>query len=180
MLVSIIEVKTPKISNTTNLYEVSADAFQLPEGIILLDILHRANHKTLQHLNISVLNANNILCSIGKNMPIASMHPVGKCEEGHEVSWSRLQCDISKLLPQILQNTSLQLEPGTQSLASSIPDVGIPEKARTKLQELLDKKYLQIILQNVMDIGRTNLIKLDILMEGPSIASKLYTVLLKY
>ena len=42
MSVSIIEVKTPKISNTTNLYEVSADTFQLPEGIILLDILHRS------------------------------------------------------------------------------------------------------------------------------------------
>ena len=41
MSVSIIEVKTPKYSNTTNLYEVNADTFQLPEGIILLDILHR-------------------------------------------------------------------------------------------------------------------------------------------
>ena len=31
-----------------------------------------------------------------------------------------------------------------------------------------------------MDIGRTNLIKLDIPMEGPPVTSKLYTVLLKY
>ena len=31
-----------------------------------------------------------------------------------------------------------------------------------------------------MDIGRTNLIKLDIPTEGPPIASKLYTVPLKY
>ena len=31
-----------------------------------------------------------------------------------------------------------------------------------------------------MDIGRTNLIKLDIPMEGPPIASKPYKVLLKY
>ena len=31
-----------------------------------------------------------------------------------------------------------------------------------------------------MDIDRTNLIKLDIPMEGPSITSKLYTVPLKY
>ena len=35
MSVSNIEVKTPKIPNTTNLYELNADTFQLPEGIIL-------------------------------------------------------------------------------------------------------------------------------------------------
>ena len=56
----------------------------------------------------------------------------------------------------------------------------IPKKARTKLQELLNKKCLQIISQNAMDIGRTNLIELDVPMEGPLIAYKLYTVLLKY
>ena len=57
MSVSIIEVKTPDIPDTTNLYELNADTFQLPEGVILLDILHRVNHKTPQHLNIPILNA---------------------------------------------------------------------------------------------------------------------------
>ena len=37
-----------------------------------------------------------------------------------------------------------------------------------------------MISQNANDIGRTNLIELDIPMEGPPIASKSYTVLLKY
>ena len=105
--ISIIEVKTHKLTNTTNLYEMKADTFQLPEGIILLDVLHRIDHKTPQHLNIPVLNTNSVPCSIGKNMPIASMHPVGKCEEVQEVSWSSLWCDPFKLLPHILQNTSL-------------------------------------------------------------------------
>ena len=145
MSVSILEVKTPKISNTTNLYELSADTFQLSEGIILLDILHRINCKTQQHLNIPVLNANNIPCNIGNNMPIVSMHPVGKCEGVQKVSWSRFWYDTSKLLAQIPQNISLQLEPDTKSLASSIPDVNIPGEARTKLQKLLNRKYLQII-----------------------------------
>ena len=108
------------------------------------------------------------------------MHPVGKCNEVQEISWSKLQCDTSKLLPKILQNTSLQLEPDTKSLVMSIPDTEIPEKARMKLQELLNEKYPQIKSQNVTDIGRTNLIKLDIPPKGPPIASKLYTVLLKY
>ena len=180
MSVSIIEVKIPKIPNTTNLYKVNANTFQLPEEIILLDILHMVNHETPQHLNIHVLNAKNVPCSNDKNMPIAPMCSIGKCEEVQEISWSRLWCDTSKLLPQISQNTSLQLEQDTKGVTSSIPDVDIPEEAKMKLQELLNKKYLQIISQNATDIGRTNLIELDIPMEGPPTASKPYTVLLKY
>ena len=178
--ISITEVKTPKLTKTTDLYEMNADTFQLLEVIILQDVLYRVNHKTPQHLNIPVLNTNIVPCSIPKNTPIASMHPAGKCEEVQEVSWSSLQCDTSKLLPKILLNTSLQLKPDTKSLASSIPDMDIPEKARMKFWELLDKKYPQIISQNAMDTGRTNLIELDIQMEGPPTMSKPYTVLLKY
>ena len=76
--VSIIEVTTPKLADTTNLYKMNVATFQLPEGIILLDVLHRVDHKTPQYLNISVLNTNNVSWSIDKNTPIASMHPVGR------------------------------------------------------------------------------------------------------
>ena len=55
-----------------------------------MDVLHRADHETPQHLNIPVLNTNNVPCNIGKNMPTALMHPVGKCEEVQEVSWRSL------------------------------------------------------------------------------------------
>ena len=109
--VSIIEVKTPKLTNNTNLYKMNAVTTQLPEGMILLDILHRVDHKTLQHLNVPVLNMNNISCRTGTNMPIVSMHPVGRCEEIQEVSWNSLWCDTSTCLPQIQHNTRLQLEP---------------------------------------------------------------------
>ena len=159
---------------------MNAVTAQLPEGMILLDILHRVNHKTLQLLNILVLNTNNISCSIGKTMPIASMHPAGRCEEVQEVSWNSLKCDTSKLLPQILHNTRLQQELDSKSLSRSITDVDIPEEARMKLRDLLEKKYHHIMSQNMTDIGRTNLIELDIPMEGPQITSKPYTVPLKY
>ena len=79
--VSIIEVKSLKLTNTTNLYKKKVVTAQLPGGMILLDILHRVDHKTLQHLNVPVLNINNVSCSIGKNMPVASMHPAGRYEE---------------------------------------------------------------------------------------------------
>ena len=104
---------------------------------------------------------------------------MGKCEEVQKVSWSSLHHDTSKLLPQILHNTRLQLQSDSKNLSRSIPDTEIPEEARTKLRDLLEKKYLNIISQNMTDIGRTNLIKLDILMKGPLIMSKPYTVPLK-
>ena len=58
------------------------------------------------------------------------------------------------------KNTNLQLETDANSLSISIPDVDIPEEARNKLQELLDKKYVHIISQTPTDIGRTNLMEL--------------------
>ena len=79
-----------------------------------------------------------------------------------------------------LKNTNLQLEPDTNPLLRSIPDVDIPKEARNKLQELLGKKYIHIVSQTTTDIGRTNLIELDIPMEGQPKALKLYTILLKY
>ena len=102
--VSVIEVKTLKLTNTTHLYKMNSVTAQLPEGVILLDVLQRVNHKTLQHLNILGLN-NNVSCSIGKNMPIASMHPAERCKEVQEVSWNRLWCNTSELPPQIPHNT---------------------------------------------------------------------------
>ena len=96
--IPVIEVKTPKLTNTTDLYKMNAVTAQLPEGMILLGVLHRVNHKTPQYLNIPVLNTNNVSCSISKNMSIVSMHPVVTCEEAQEVSWNNLQCNTSKLL----------------------------------------------------------------------------------
>ena len=168
------------IDNLRCKYILVHSTAQLPVGMILLDILHMVNHKILQYLNITVLNTNNVSCSIGKNKPVASMHPVGMCEEVQEVSWNNLHCNTSKLLPQILHNTRFQLEPDSKSLSRSFPDTDIPEEARMKLRDLLERNYLNIISQNVMDIGRTNLIEFDIPMEGLPIASKPYMVPLKY
>ena len=44
--VSVLEIRMPEISDTNNLYELDFDTFQLPEGIIPLDILHQTDHKT--------------------------------------------------------------------------------------------------------------------------------------
>ena len=77
-------------------------------------------------------------------------------------------------------NTNLQLEPDTNHSSRSIPDADIPEDARDMLKELLDIKYANIMSQTTIDIGRTNLIKLDIPTESSPIASKPDMIPLKY
>ena len=167
MSVSIVAIKTPTLHNTNNLYELNFNTFELPEGVIPLDIVHRVDHRTPQSLNIPIPNVNNSSCSISKGSPIATLRPLGKCEEVQEVSWNKLQYNTAKLLPTIPQNTILQLEPNNKSSSRSILDADIPEKARVKLWDLCNRKYVNIMSENATDIGGTNLIELDLPTEGP-------------
>ena len=52
--------------------------FQLPEGVIPLDVLHRIDHKTPKTLNIPIMNVNNTTCSLAKNSPITTLIRVGR------------------------------------------------------------------------------------------------------
>ena len=54
-LVSVIGVKMPPLHNTNDVYEINFNTFQLPEGVILLDILHKVNHKMQQNLSSQYL-----------------------------------------------------------------------------------------------------------------------------
>ena len=177
MSVSVISVKMSPLCNTSNIYELKFSTFQLPEGVIALDVLHRVDHK------ISIFKCliqNKSFYSIPRSSPIAALAMAGKCEEIQEVGWNKVQYNTAKLLPEILEGTSLQREPDTKSPLRSIPDADIPEEARVQLQELLDSKYINIVSQTTTDISRTNQIELDIPTKGPLIASKPYTVPLKY
>ena len=69
MSVSVTGIKTPTLCNTNNVYECNFSTFQLPEGVIPLDVLHRIDHKTPQNLSIPILNTNNSFCSISRNSP---------------------------------------------------------------------------------------------------------------
>ena len=140
MSISVVEIKTPIIPDTNNLYELNFDTFQLPEGVIPMDILHRIDQKTPKTLNIHIMNTSNTTCSLTKNSPIATLAPVERCEEVQEVSWNKLQDSADKLLPKISNKTNLQLEPDTNNSPRSIPDADIPDKARGKLKELLNIK----------------------------------------
>ena len=95
--------------------ELYFDTFQLPEGVLPLDVLHRVDHKTPQNLNILILNTNNSFCSISRNSSMATLVPAGKCGDIQEVIWDQVQCNPVKLLPEIPKGTSLQLEPIAKS-----------------------------------------------------------------
>ena len=173
--------------------------FQLPEGIIPLDVTHHVDHKMPRTLKVLILNINNTISSLAKNSQIETLAPAGKCEQVQEIKWSVLQdaeqteilevtqdpetIDLlqkAQLLPEIPGTTTLQLEPDTPNVSKSIPDADVPEIARKQLQELLNVKYNSIISKSAADIGRTNLIELDIPTEGPPVALKPYTIPLKY
>ena len=154
--------------------------FHLPKGLVLLDILHSVDHKNTQSLNIPIINTNNSFCSISRNSPIVTLTTGGECEEIQEVSWSQVQGGRMRLLPEIPECTKLQLGLDTKSPVRSILDMDTPEEAKVRFQDLLDRKYMNVISQTTTDIGRANLIEVDILTEGPSITCKPYTVPLKY
>ena len=126
------------------------------------------------------MNMNNTTCSLTKILPIAMLMPAGRCEEVQEISWTKLQDNTVKLLPKLPNNTNLQLEPDTNNSPRSIPDADTQDVVRDKLKELFNIKYVKIMYQRATDIGRTNLIKLDIQTEGLPIALKPHMVPLKY
>ena len=70
--ISVIALKTPNILNTDILYGVDSK-FQLPEGIIPLDMLHRVDHKTPRKLNIHILNISSNSIPISKTTVIGTL-----------------------------------------------------------------------------------------------------------
>ena len=87
---------------------------------------------------------------------------------------------VHDLLPQMAQ-TNLQLEADKPNHPEiSTPNADILEQAKIKLLYLLEVKYNAIISKSATDICRTNLNEVDIPTEGPPVASKPYTVPLKY
>ena len=59
-------------------------------------------------------------------------------------------------------------------------ELEVPDEAKRKLNTLLKEKYWDIVSKSAMDIGRTNLIELDIPTGGPCVSCRPYSILLKY
>ena len=148
MSIPVVGVKKPEVPDINNLYELNFDTFQLPKGVIPLDILHRIDLKTPKNLTIPILNTNNTTCSLTKNSPIATLVSAGNCEQVQEIRWTTLQDNTTaKLLPKT-HNTNLQLEPNTNGSCKSIPDAEIPDEAR----ELVGRLRLAAVECNYKEI----------------------------
>ena len=92
----------------------------------------------------------------------------------------KTQEQVHNLLPKMPQ-TNLQLEADKLNHPDiSMSNTDVPKKALNELRHLLEAKYNTIVSKSATDIGRTNLIELDIPTEGPPIACKPYSVPLKY
>ena len=80
-----------------------------------------------------------------------------------------------------MPETSLQLEADKPNHPEiSTADADIPKRTIDELQHLLETRYSTIVSKSATDIGWTKLTELDIPTEGPPIACKPYSILLKY
>ena len=87
---------------------------------------------------------------------------------------------VHDLLPEMPQ-TNMQLEADKPKQTEiSTPDAEVPNMALIKLQHPLEARYSTIASKFATYIGRTSLIELDIPNHGPPIASKPYSIPLKY
>ena len=89
--ISVIKVRMPEIPDSNNIYELDFSTFQLPEGIIPLEMMHHVDHKMPRTLKVPILNTNNTISSSVKNSTIATLVLAGKCEQVQEIKWSVLQ-----------------------------------------------------------------------------------------
>ena len=131
--ISVIEVMTLEIPDPSSIHKLNFSTFQLSKGVTPLDVMHCMDHKMSQTLKIPILNINNTISSLGKNLPVAALVPAEKCEQIQEVKWSGVtqEPDLLKkqqLMPEILSATNLHLEPNTPSVSKFIPDAYIPKR----------------------------------------------------
>ena len=80
-----------------------------------------------------------------------------------------------------MPETNLQIEANEKDHKRiKTPEAYVSEEAKEKLNTLLEGKYSDIVSKSAIDIGRTDLIKLDIPTKGPCVSCRPYSIPLKY
>ena len=111
-----------------------------------------------------------------------------------EVSWQKIQDteekavkntgqdpQIHKLLPAFPENSNFQIHANDSSKSAVMPqDAEIPQAAMGKLNHMVNNHFPCIISSSSADFGKTNLVEMDLPTTGLPLASKLYTIPLKY
>ena len=86
-----------------------------------------------------------------------------------------------KLLPAFPKHSNFQIHASDNSKpAIMLQDVDIPQNVRDKLNHMINTEFACIVSKSPTDFGRTNLLEMDLPTIGLPVASKLYTIPLKY
>ena len=188
-----ITIKIPQNLNNNSLYEINLDR-KLPAGIIPLDVVHNLNHKQPCKLVITLLNVGHTDVKLLKNTILGSLNLIDDAESVHEVSWEKVQnannvetsttvqeLQTQKLLPAFPEHSNFQIHANNNSkLVITLQDADIPQHARDQLNHMLNNEFTCIVSKSSADFGRTNLVEMDLSTAGLPVASKPYTIPLKY
>ena len=91
------------------------------------------------------------------------------------------QQQVKPLLPVFPDHSIFQTHSHDGSkLPIQLQDANVPPEIQHKLNTMLNNEFACIISKSPTDFGRTNLIEMDLITTGPSIATKPYTIPLKY
>ena len=190
--ITVVSVKIPPHIDIIQIYKLN-HKFPLPSGMIPIDAVHKFNNKVPHELKIPILNTNNNIANITKNAALVSLRPTEKVHTIFSLDWDTLfqtrQLTVEEVLNQIktpeqvhdllpeMPQTNLQLEADKpKQLEISMPNADVPRKALNKLQHVLEAKYSTTVSKSATDIGRTNLIGLDIPTESPPIPCIQYNI----
>ena len=91
------------------------------------------------------------------------------------------ELQVQSLLPVFPEQSSFQTHAHDDNKPSiKLQDADVPQLNQNKLNEILNHEFACIVSKLPTDFGRTNLVEMDLLTTGPPIATKLYSLPLKY
>ena len=129
-----------------------------------------------------------------KNTVLGSLNQIDNVDSIHEVSWEKIQNtknkdtstiawepQTQKLIPSFPEHSNFQIHANDNSKpAITLQDADIPQDIRDQLSHMLNTKFAFIVSKSSADFGRTNLVEMDLPTTGLPVASKPYTIPLKY
>ena len=188
--VNIISVKTPPNLDAQKLYGCS-ERLQLTEGVIAPQVQHKLDHKMQLELKIPLLNTNELNVYITKNTPIMTLHGTCEVQDICNIEWEKC-IETQDIAPKVtcpeanrqhkdllppMPKWNLQIKANKKDYDRiKMPEAPVPDEAKRKLNTLLEEKCWDIVSKLAMDIGRKNLIELDIPNEGPCVSCRHYSI----
>ena len=154
----------------------------------------KLNHNHPWELLIPLLNISNKEVKIPRDTIFDPINPITDVDTIQEVSWQKIQNTegeavkntaqdphVHKLLPVFLENSNFQIHATDSSKpAVMLQDAEIPQAAIDKLNHMINNQFACITSSSSADFGRTNLVEMDLSTTGLPVASKPYTIPLKY